>query len=81
MIIQYCQKAIASAEYKRLSDGSWFAVIPGFEGIWANGESVETCRQELLSVLEEWLLLKVRDGDPIPDVDGTTIEIRKVAVA
>ena len=81
MIIEYCQKAIEKAEYKTLSDGTWFGEIPGFEGVWANGESVEICRRELLSVLEEWLLLKVRDGDPIPDVDGMKVEIRKVAAA
>ena len=81
MIIEYCQKAIERAEYKELDDGSWFAEIPGFQGVWANGESVEQCRNELVTVLEEWLLLKVRDGDLIPDVEGLKVEIRKVAVA
>jgi len=57
MIIEYCQKAIERAEYKKLADGSWFAEIPGFQGVWANGDSVEECRNELLTVLEEWLLL------------------------
>ena len=81
MIIEYCQKAIERAEYKELDDGSWFAEIPGFQGVWANGESVEQCRNELVTVLEEWLLLKVRDGDLIPDVAGLKVEIRKVAAA
>jgi predicted RNase H-like HicB family nuclease len=56
---EYCQKAIERAEYKKLADGSWFAEIPGFQGVWANGDSVEQCRNELVTVLEEWLLLKV----------------------
>ena len=81
MIIEYCQKAIERAEYKELDDGSWFAEIPGFQGVWANGGSVEQCRNELVTVLEEWLLLKVRDGDLIPDVAGLKVEIRKVAAA
>lgn len=70
MILEYCQKAIERAEYKKLDDGSWFAEIPGFQGVWADGDTVERCRNELFTVLEEWLLLKVRDGDIIPDVDG-----------
>ena len=70
-----------SAEYKKLDDGSWYAEIPEFQGVWANGDSVEQCRNELVTVLEEWLLLKVRDGDSIPDVAGLNVEIREVAAA
>jgi len=81
MIIEYCQKAIERAEYKKLDDGSWYAEIPEFQGVWANGDSVEQCRNELVTVLEEWLLLKVRDGDSIPDVAGLNVEIREVAAA
>jgi predicted RNase H-like HicB family nuclease len=79
MIIEYCKKSIERAEYKKLADGSWFAEIPGFHGVWANGDTVELCRNELLTVLEEWLLLKVRDGDFIPDVAGIKLEIREIA--
>jgi predicted RNase H-like HicB family nuclease len=81
MIIEYCQKAIGKAEYRKLEDGTWFVEIPGFKGVWANGDSVEECRKELLDVLEEWLVLKLRDKDPIPKVDGLKIEIRNVAAA
>jgi len=81
MIIEYCQKAMERADYKKLADGSWFAEIPGFQGVWANAESVEKCRNELVTVLEEWLLLKIRDGDSIPDVGGLNVEIREVAAA
>jgi predicted RNase H-like HicB family nuclease len=61
MIIEYCQKAIEKAEYKKLADGSWFTEIPGFQGVWANGDSVDQCRNELVTVLEEWLLLNVTE--------------------
>ena len=71
---------IERAEYKKLADGSWFAEIPGFEGVWSNADSVEHCRSELVTVLEEWFLLKLRDGDFIPDVGGFKVEIREVVV-
>lgn len=81
MITEYCNKAIEKAEYRKLEDGTWFAEIPGFKGVWANGMSVEACRKELIDVLEEWLILKLRDKDSIPTVEGLKIEIRNVAIA
>ena len=69
MIQEYIQGAIKKAEYKKLEDGTWFTEIPGFNGVWANGPSLENCRQELIDVLEEWVILKLRDRDPIPEVD------------
>lgn len=79
MLSRYMSKALEKAEYKKLDDGTWFAEIPGFTGVWANAPTVEACRSELLEVLEEWLLLKLRDGDPIPVVDGIEFKIAKVA--
>jgi len=67
MLGEYIQGAIESAEYKKLEDGSWFAEIPGFNGVWANGKSVEECRKELIEVLEEWIVLKIKDKDKIPN--------------
>jgi len=81
MILEYCQKALEKAEYKKLDDGTWFAEIPGFEGVWTNGRTVEECRKELITVLEEWIILKLRDQDPIPEVNGLKVEITEVAVA
>ena len=81
MIFEYCQKAIERAEYKKLGDGTWFSEIPGFKGVWANAGTVEDCRKELISVLEEWIILKLRAGEIVPEVDGLSVEITRVAVA
>jgi len=81
MIFEYCQKAIEKAEYKKLDDGTWYAEVPGFKGVWANAQTVEDCRKELISVLEEWVVLKLRDGDVVPEVDGLRVQITRVAVA
>jgi len=78
MLVEYIQGALGNAEYKRLENGTWFAEIPGFKGVWANGRTVEECRKELVEVLEEWLILKLRDADPIPLVKGYEISIKKV---
>jgi predicted RNase H-like HicB family nuclease len=81
MLFEYTRKALEKAVYKRLDDGTWFAEIPGFKGVWANGNTVEQCRTELLEVLEEWLILKLRDKDPIPEVEGVDLKIKEMAVA
>lgn len=81
MLFEYIQGALENANYKKLDDGTWFAEISGFEGVWANRKTVEECRKELVEVLEEWLILKFRDGDPIPKVKGIDITIKEVTAA
>ena len=81
MLSEYIQKALGKARYKILDDGTWFAEIPDFGGVWANAASVEECRNELVEVLEEWLVLKIRDRDPIPEIEGVSIQIKEVLAA
>ena len=81
MLLAYIQKALEKAHYKMLDDKTWYAEIPGFEGVWANAETVEECRKELVEVLEEWLVLKIRDRDVIPEVDGVQIRVREMIAA
>jgi predicted RNase H-like HicB family nuclease len=66
MITQYIKSQFKKAAYKILDDGTYFGEITGLKGVWANGKTLEICRQELQEVLEEWILLKLTDGDPIP---------------
>ncbi len=79
MLLEYIQGALEDAEYKKLDDGTWYSEIPGFEGIWSNGTSVEECRKELIEVFEEWLILKLKDGDAVPVVNGIDINIKEMA--
>lgn len=81
MLTEYIQAALKKANYKKLADDSWFAEIPDFQGVWANGHTVEECRHELCEVIEEWLMLKIRDDDTIPVVDQLEIRIQEKAVA
>ena len=81
MLSEYIQGALERAQYKRLDDETWFAEIPDFVGVWANGKTVEHCRKELVEVLEEWLILKIRDKDPLPLINGIDIAVREGAVA
>jgi len=44
----------------------YFGEIPGLLGVWASARTLEACRKELREVLEDWLLLKVRDHESVP---------------
>jgi predicted RNase H-like HicB family nuclease len=81
MLLQYIQKALTKAQYKLLDDGTWFAEVPGFEGVWANATTVEGCRQDLMEVMEEWLILKIRDRDPIPQIEGVSLKFKEERAA
>ena len=81
MLNEYIRKAVEKTNYKMLDNGNWFAEVPGFEGVWAEGKTVEKCRTELIEVLEEWLILKLRDNDPIPKIEGIEFRIKEVIFA
>ena len=66
MFDNYLSKVLQKAEYKLLDDGNWFASVPGFEGVWANGKTVEETRNELIEVIEDWLILKLKDNEKVP---------------
>ena len=66
MLSEYIEKKLSLAEYKILRDKSYFGEIPGVKGVWANAKNLENCRRELREVLEDWLLLKVRDREKVP---------------
>lgn len=71
MLSVYIAKKLKRARYKLIKDGSYFGEIPGLRGVWANTKTLESCREELRGVLEDWILLKVRDRERVP---GFTIK-------
>jgi predicted RNase H-like HicB family nuclease len=46
-----------------------FAHIPDLPGVWATGKTLEDCRNELISVIEGGIALRLRMGDPIPSIN------------
>lgn len=76
MISSYIQAKLAGAAYKLLEDGTYFGEIPSLKGVWSEGKTLESCREELKEVLEEWLVLQLRHGVSIPDFDAEEGHIR-----
>lgn len=77
MLTEYMDKAMAHAQLERMEDGAWFAEIPDFDGLWASAPTEQECRKELRDVLEGWILLHIADHEPLPIVDGMTLEVGK----
>ncbi len=61
MLASYLRAALKTAHYE-LEAGKFYGEIPGFQGVYAQGDTLEACREELESVLEGWLLLGIRLG-------------------
>lgn len=80
MLTAYIKAAMRKAEYEILSDdNTFYGEIPGFEGVYANAETLEACRDELEEVLEEWVLFRISRNLPLPTVEGLELKIREVA--
>jgi predicted RNase H-like HicB family nuclease len=75
VLTDYIRAAMHRAIYDKLEDGTYFGEIPGFEGVWASAQTLEACRQELQEVLEDWLLLGLRLGHPLPIVEGIDLTV------
>ena len=77
MLTAYIGAAMRRAVYEILPDGEgYFGKIEGLDGVWANAETLEACRQELQEVLEEWLLLGLKMGHEIPVLDGIDLCVK-----
>jgi len=82
MLTDYIQAAMHKAHYEILEDdGSYYGEIPGFQGVWANAPALEACREELQSVLEDWILARVADHLSLPTVNGIDLNPQQQEVA
>ena len=76
MLIEYLQKALEMAHYEIIEDEkAYWGEMPGFQGVWGKAETLEKCRSELKESLEEWLIYRLRNGLPLPVVDGIDLNI------
>jgi predicted RNase H-like HicB family nuclease len=69
MLRQYIQAAMRQAKYEILEDdGSYYGEISGFQGVWANSETLEVCQEELAEVIEEWISFRSSEKLPLPQI-------------
>jgi predicted RNase H-like HicB family nuclease len=76
MISEYIQAAMKQATYELLPDGEgFFGSIPDCKGVWSNAPTLEACREELQSALEDWIIVGIWHHDVIPVVGGVDLNV------
>jgi predicted RNase H-like HicB family nuclease len=80
VLTNYLKAAMRQARYEILNDDrTYYGEIPGFDGVYANANTLEACRDELEEVLEEWILFRVSRNLALSIVDGLELAIKEVA--
>ncbi|MBI4340129.1 MAG: type II toxin-antitoxin system HicB family antitoxin [Chloroflexi bacterium] len=83
MLLEYVEKAMSHAVYEKLEDGTYSGAIPDCPGALAFADTLYRCQLELRSVLEGWLIVKIRHGDTLPIIGGldlnTGVPVRRKA--
>ena len=76
MIRQYVERALRTARYDKLEDGTFYGEIPRLRGVLAAGETLEECRNQLAEVVEEWVLVRVAKGLPVPRLGKVGVRVK-----
>jgi predicted RNase H-like HicB family nuclease len=80
MLRAYLDAAMARARYEQLEgDEGYYGEIPGFDGLWASAPTLDGCRDELASTLEDWVVAGLQLGHELPPVDGLTLSAPRIA--
>jgi len=66
VLSEYIAGALDRAEFEKLEDGSYSGSIPICPGVIAFAGSLRGCERELRSVFEDWLLVGLKLGHPLP---------------
>jgi predicted RNase H-like HicB family nuclease len=79
MLTEYIQAAMRRAKYKLLDEQEgFFGEISDCAGVWADGQTLEACRDELREVLEDWILVRARRQLDLPVIDGLDLNPKPV---
>jgi predicted RNase H-like HicB family nuclease len=70
ILSEYVEKVMAQAVYDKLEDGTFAGKIPPCKGVVAFGKTLRECEDELQSTLEDWILVGLKLGHPLPVIGG-----------
>lgn len=75
MLIQYIHAALERAKYEIIDDEElYYGEVPELEGVWATGKTLEECRRNLEEVIDEWIVIRLRNGLPLPRIGDYVIK-------
>jgi predicted RNase H-like HicB family nuclease len=71
MLTDYLNAALEMAEYEIIDDPEpFYGHIPTVEGVWATGKTLESCRRNLASAVEDWVFFSVARGFALPMIQS-----------
>ena len=70
VLTEYVSQAMEHAVYDKLDDGSFAGRILVCTGVIAFGATLRECEDQLRSVLEDWVLVGLKLGHPLPVIAG-----------
>ena len=73
MLTEYITAAMREAHYEIMEDSRFFGDIASCEGCWADGATLEECRDNLQNALEVWVLLGIRLGHELPVIANISL--------
>ena len=75
MLVEYIQEALNRAHYEIIDDEEpFYGEIKELNGVWATGNTLEECRENLKDVVEGMLLISIKKNLPIPVLGKYKIE-------
>lgn len=77
VLTHYVERAMAHAVYDKLEDGTYAGRIPACKGVIAFGSSLRECEDELRSTLEDWILVGLKLGHPLPVISKIDLNLNK----
>jgi predicted RNase H-like HicB family nuclease len=78
MFTEYLNAALRHARYEILpEDGTYYGEIPECQGVYANADTLEACREQLREVLEEWVFLRIHRHLTLPVIEGLTLVLQE----
>lgn len=72
----YFEAAMELAHYDKLADGTYAGEVPKLAGVVAFGGTLKECERELRSTVEDWVLVGLRLGHPLPKLAGIDLNKR-----
>jgi predicted RNase H-like HicB family nuclease len=76
-LTSYLEAAMELANFDKLEDGTFAGEIPKLSGVIAFAPTLRDCERELRSTLEDWILVGLRMGHPLPKLAGIDLNKRR----
>ena len=71
LLDDYIDAALRTARYEKIDNGTRvYAELRGFPGAWADGKTRDEATKTLRQVLEGWVELPLKRGQPLPRLRG-----------